>query len=117
MLQKIYNTEIEYVKKFSKSCEDNEIIRFWDDNIPNMYTHNFLLIKNNLGIDNLKEAILRELVKRKKNGLDFLRVEFNFSIDNDLFDILPLAPQITIYDYMYIDPKMGDKLSGKRCVP
>ncbi|MBM7556546.1 hypothetical protein [Halanaerobacter jeridensis] len=45
MLKKMYNTEVEYVKLFSQSYESNNIIRFGDDYIPDMYTHNFVFIK------------------------------------------------------------------------
>ena len=117
LLGKIYNTEVEYVNLFSQSYESNNIIRFRDDCIPDMYTHNFIFIKNNYGIDKTEEIILTELEQRKKEGLNFLRVELNFSIDNDLLNKLPIKPQITKYDYMYIDPKVCNELDGnKECI-
>ncbi len=114
MLKKMHDTEIEYVKNFSRSSEDNEIIRFWDDNLPDMYTHNFILIKNKFEIDHIKNIILNELEGRKKEGFNFLRVEFNFPIDNDNFEDFKIMPEITKYDYMYIDPEMGAGLTGNQ---
>ncbi|MBM7556547.1 GNAT family N-acetyltransferase [Halanaerobacter jeridensis] len=61
--------------------------------------------------------ILSELEQRKKVGSNFLRVEFNFSLDNDLLNELFIKPQVTKYDYMYINPKLGDKLIGnQKCI-
>lgn len=114
MLKKIRNTEVEYVKLFSGAYESDNIIRFRDDNIPDMYNHNFIYIKNNYGIDKTKEIILTELAQRKKVELNFLRVEFDFPLDNNLLNQIPIKPQINKYDYMYIDPQMGHKLTGNQ---
>ena len=46
MLNLLQNTEIEYVKCFSQSIEEERGIRFRDDNIPDMYAHNFILLKS-----------------------------------------------------------------------
>jgi ribosomal protein S18 acetylase RimI-like enzyme len=75
LLEKIHHTEIEYVKLFSQSYESDHIIRFCDKSIPDMYTHNFVLIKNDYGIDKTKEIILTELAERKKQESNFLRVD------------------------------------------
>ena len=114
LLEKIYHTEIEYVKLFSQSYESDHIIRFCDESIPDMYTHNFVLIKNDYGIDKTKEIILTELAERKKEGCNFLRVEFNFPLENKLLNKLPIKPQIQKYDYMYIDPHEAGELIGNQ---
>ncbi len=114
LLKKIHETEVEYVKKFSEYYEDNDVIKFWDDSLANMYTHNFILIKKGYDIGNIKEIILNELIKRKKEGLDFLRVEFNFTIDNCMFNNFAIKPDVTKYDYMYIKPDMSKFLMKKQ---
>lgn len=100
MNTQIINTEITYTKLFSQSIEEDRMVRFWDDEIPDMYTHNFTLVKNR-DID-IQEIILLELTLRKESGMDFLRVEMNFDIDQEIIDELPIKPEVTVYDYMYI---------------
>lgn len=113
----MYNAELEYIKLFSQCFESNSIIRFRDDCIPDMYSHNFTLIKNDYGVDKTSEIILSELEQRKKEEANFLRVEINFPIENDVLNKLPIKPQITKYDYMYIDTKTFQELDhNKDCI-
>ena len=112
MFSKFSSTEIVYTKKFTENYEDNEIIRFYDNNLQDMYMHNFTLIKNSVSKDNFRKIIFEELEKRRDEKANFLRIEFNFSMDDDFINKLPVIPQVTKYDYMYIDPKMSDYLTG-----
>ena len=57
MIEEFFKTEIEYIKLFSEIYEDDNIIRFWDSDIKDMYTHNFTLIKNDFGSEYVKEII------------------------------------------------------------
>jgi len=103
MLSKFIDTEIQYIKNFSKYIENENIIRFWDDRLEDMYSHNFTYIKGNPHINKLKEIILNELQLRKKEGKDFLRIEANFNISNELVKTLPIPPKVSSYDFMYIE--------------
>lgn len=117
MFNKFSSTEIVYTKKFTENYEDNEIIRFYDINLQDMYMHNFTLIKNSVCKDRFRKIIFDELEKRKDENANFLRIEFNFFIDDDFINNFPVVPKVTKYDYMYIDPRMGDYLTGnKGCV-
>lgn len=112
MFSKFSSTEIVYTKKFSQNYEDNEIIRFYDMNLKDMYMHNFTLIKDCVCKDKVRKIILRELEKRKNENADFLRIEFNFSMENDFINNLPVIPEVTKYDYLYIEPEMENYLTG-----
>ncbi len=117
MFSKFSNTDIVYTKKFSEFYENNEIIRFYDNSLQDMYIHNFTFIKSNVCKDNFRKIILDELEKRKNEDADFLRIEFNHSIQDDFINNLPVLPQVTHYDYLYIDPQMADSLAGNEgCV-
>jgi len=117
MFNKFSSSEIAYTKKFTEKYEDDEIIRFYDNNLPDMYMHNYTLIKNSICIDKFRKIILKELENRKNEKANFLRIEFNFSIEDDYLNNLPVAPQIGKYDYMYIEPKMSEYLSVREgCV-
>ena len=112
MFSRFSNTEIVYIKKFTENYEDNEIIRFYDINLQDMYMHNFTLIKNSVCKDKFRKIIFDELEKRKSEKANFLRIEFNFLIEDDFINNLPLVPEVTKYDYMYIEPKMSNYLIG-----
>ncbi|MBZ9687428.1 GNAT family N-acetyltransferase [Clostridium estertheticum] len=112
MFSKFSRTDIIYAKKFSENYENNEIIRFYDDNLKDMYMHNFTFIKKSVCKDNFRKIIFDELEKRKVENAKFLRIEFNFSIEDDFINNLPVTPKVTKYDYMYINPQMCDYLTG-----
>lgn len=112
MFSRFSSTEIEYTKKFSQHYENNEIIRFYDNELPGMYMHNFTLIKEYTSENRLKEIIYEELENRKTQNAGFLRVEFNFSIYDNFINNLPLTFEVSKYDYMYINTQMSKFLKG-----
>ena len=117
MFNKFTNTEIVYTKKFTQNCEDDDIIMFYDNILPDMYMHNFTFIKNSVCKERFIKIILEELENRKKEKADFLRIEFNFSINEDYIKDLPIVPQVSKYDYMYIEPKISEYRTGnKGCI-
>ncbi|WP_028596223.1 hypothetical protein [Paenibacillus assamensis] len=83
------NAEISYTKLFSQSHEEEHLIRFWDDEIPDMYSRNCTLIKEKSA--NLAEVIINELTLRKEQNKDFLRIEMNFDVDNEILEKLPMV--------------------------
>lgn len=114
LFSKFISTDIIYTKKFSKNYENNEIIRFYDNNLRDMYMHNFTLIKNSVSKDNFRKIIIEELEKRKVENDKFLRIEFNFAIEIDFINKLPVIPIVTKYDYMYINPQICDYLKSNK---
>jgi spore maturation protein CgeE len=93
LLNNIYSMENEYVKLFSEAKEDEETISFNDLNIPDMYTHNFILYKNNNG---LYDYIVNQLNHLQSKG--FLRIVTHYKVEQDLINRLPVKPEVTIYD-------------------
>jgi spore maturation protein CgeE len=117
MFNKFSSTELIYTKKFTENYEDNEVIRFYDNNLKDMHMHNFTFIKNSDCKDEFRKLIFDELEKRKDESASFLRIEFNFSVEDDFINNLPIVPDVAQYDYMYIEPKKSDYLTGnKGCI-
>lgn len=117
MFNKFLSTELMYTKKFTENYEDDEIIRFYDNNLKDMHMHNFTFIKDSVCKDKYKEIIFQELEKRKNENAGFLRIEFNFSAEEDFISHLPIVPAVTKYDYMYIESgKSGDLTGNKECI-
>lgn len=117
MLSKYIETEIKYAKAFSESFENEELIRFWDDNIENMYSHNFTYIKNNAETNRLRNLILDELKLRESLGKGFLQIVCDFNIPKELIESLPIAPEVSSYDYMYIETERYNLLNpNQHCI-
>lgn len=112
MLNELINTEIQYTKKFSQSIEGEYIIRFWDNNLPAMYTHNFTFLKNSISLNKLQNVILNELKLAREKRKKFLRIEANFAIDNNTISGLPINPEVSRYDFMFIKSSKYGFLSG-----
>ncbi len=88
-------------------------MRFWDDQIQDMYTHNYTLIKHN--DECLVDLIIKELALCQKHNKNFLRVESNFPMETkDLLQLngLPIKPDITQYDYMLINVDNFKSIKG-----
>lgn len=111
MLNKLINTEIQYINKFSQSMESEHVIRFWDNNLPAMYNHNFTFLKNNISSNKLQKIISSELKLARENSKDFLRIEASFSIDNNTISSLPVIPEVSRYDYMCIESNKYELLN------
>ncbi|SCZ02429.1 GNAT family N-acetyltransferase [Alkaliphilus peptidifermentans] len=111
MFSRLIDTEIEYIKKFTENHENKDSIKFFDDKLPNMYTHNFTFIKNSVCENDIKRIINEELENRCSGNKDFLRIEFNGTFSEDFIKGLPITPEVSIYDYMWIEPQMGNYLS------
>jgi spore maturation protein CgeE len=109
---KLVDTEIAYVKCFSEYAARGKVIEFWDDNVPDMYTHNYTLIKELISRDEMVEIITKEIEIRKSKNKKFLQMEIDFPIDEDIIKALPIQPQVTIVDYMVIGTDHHDTLGG-----
>lgn len=102
MVNLLQNTEIEYVKCFSKYVEEEKKIKFTDSNIPDMYCHNFILLKNGLSDDEVNNIILKELERSIKENKSFLQLEANFPLGPNALENLSISPEISKYYYMSI---------------
>lgn len=109
IMEKLLDTEIEYVKMFSEVVETDHALTFINSAIPDMYTHNFSLYKSNEG---LVEYISNELDKEETKAKGFFRVETPYSISETQLENLPIKPQICNYNFMYIDTKKFKELNG-----
>jgi len=109
--EKILNCEIEYSKCFSKTVERQNIIRFSDDLLKDMYYHNFTLIKGIISDDELLSCIKDELLLRK--GLDFCNIVSYIPISDYILQKVENKPEVTVNGFYLFDITTLQKLSGK----
>ncbi|HEY5584535.1 MAG TPA: GNAT family N-acetyltransferase [Ruminiclostridium sp.] len=98
----IKNCEIEYTKSFSTYIDEVNIIRFRDNNIPDMYYHNFTLIKDILTDEALNDLIIEEKKLERHENKGYIQLESNFSINDKAFCSDEIKPTISKYYYMSI---------------
>jgi len=102
MIDKIYNTEIKYKENFCKTEVFDNYIRFIDDNIMDMYSHNFTYIKPDISEKEFCTIVSSEIKYRMEMKKPFLKVVTSFKINPKLLKKLPLIPNLEISDYFCI---------------
>jgi len=111
-MERLIDTEIAYVKCFSKYDTFGKVIRFFDDNISDMYTHNFTLIKDEISKSELIEIINNEIDNRRSLKKSYLQVELDFVVDDQVINSFPIIPRVTILDYMMTNSNQHQLLKG-----
>lgn len=112
MLDFLIDTETEYTKCFSKYFEDDKIVRFRDNHICDMYSHNYTLVKGVMSTQEINNLIKQEIIHSKKGAENFIQIECNFSIKSELLNSFEIKPEVTMQDYMYIIPAKFNILCG-----
>ncbi len=110
MIKHIKAAELNYIKEFSTSVENNEMILFSDDNLPGMDHHNFCYVKENLSKEALEHTINNEIKRRYANQLSSAFFISDFEIDKTLFETLPYEVSYYTFDYLYRSTDQMDKL-------
>lgn len=87
LLNKIENCEHEFIKCFTSYKEDENIIRYHDDLLKDMYYHNYTFIKKPHSNIKLKDIIDNEINLRKNKEYDFCNIVLNFKVNNDLLEL------------------------------
>lgn len=71
--EKISCCEIAYINCFSECYENNQIVRYRDSKLTDMYDHNFTYIKKTLSQDALQQLIQAEIELNIQENKDFCK--------------------------------------------
>ena len=112
IIQNIINTEIEYSKCFSKYYERKDDIRFVDEKMNDMYSHNFILLKNKLLGDDFYNFIVREIEVHKNEYKEYLQIDSHYPFDLSLMDKFKYNFEVTSFDYYCIPVAKYDELDN-----
>lgn len=99
MINKIYRTEDEYIECFCQVDHLDRYVRYTDNHIKDMYSHNFIRIDHDVTSDIFREVVEKEIVYRKKQGKKYLRVVTSAEIDNKFIRKQHEKVDIECYDY------------------
>jgi spore maturation protein CgeE len=104
MNQSITSCEIAFKKCFSKWAETDQLIRFSDPELPDMYDHNMTLIKTHgMTTIDIETCILAEFKNASENGAAFSKCICDKFIDESSLGTLPGEPSITHYGFYLLD--------------
>ena len=99
----IMECELEYSKCFSEYYEDDEIIRFYDNELRDMYYHNYTFIKKAMESIDLKRIIENEIALKLSINSDFCNIISNYDVNSSIFYTLKYKPEISINGYYSFD--------------
>ncbi len=109
---KIIECEFEYTKCFSKFCENENIIRFRDNQLNDMYYHNYTYIKKVMSEIELKRIIQDEISLRLSEKSDFCNIILNSVSNNSLLSMLKYKPEISTNGYYSFDISHFSRLNA-----
>jgi spore maturation protein CgeE len=111
--EKIRTCEFEYTKCFSEYIENENIIRFRDYQLKDMYYHNFTHIKKEMNEDELRHVIEDEISLRLSEKCDFCNIMLDSPISSSLLSKLKYKPEISINGYYSFDISQFSKLIAR----
>ncbi|WFA08780.1 GNAT family N-acetyltransferase [Tissierella sp. Yu-01] len=109
--EKIIECELEYIKCFSKFYENEDIIRFYDNQLEDMYYHNYTYIKKAMSEIELKGIIENEIMLRLSQKSNFCNIIINSLVNDSLLAMLKYEPQISRNGYYSFDLTKFTKLN------
>ncbi len=109
---KINICETEYYKCFSEAFVLHNIIRFRDDNLKDMYSHNFTYFKNIEPTAELQKDIEDEISLRLTEGSDFCNININCGTEKLMLPVFKYTPHISVNGFYVFDILQADKLKS-----
>lgn len=82
----ILNCELEYAQCFSDHYDHNNVIRFRDNEIKDMYDHNFTYVKEEVSDIELIRIVEEEISFRLYEKSDYCKVSCYFHVDSSIMD-------------------------------
>lgn len=109
--EKLIECECEYTKCFSEFYENEDIIRFRDNQLNDMYYHNYTYIKKAMSEIELKSIIQDEISLRLSEKSNFCNILSNSVVNSSLLSILKYKPEISTNGYYSFDISYFSKLN------
>ncbi|PAB60326.1 GNAT family N-acetyltransferase [Anaeromicrobium sediminis] len=108
---KIIECEVEYSKCFSEFCENENIIRYRDNQLNDMYYHNYTYIKKPISEIELKHIIQDEISLRLSEKNNFCNVILNGIVNCSELSTLKYKPEISTNGYYLFDVSYFSRLN------
>lgn len=110
--QRILECEFEYQKYFSEYDENEDIIRFRDNQLSDMYYHNHTYIKKAMSEMELQCTIEDEISLRLRENSNFCNILLNGLINTSTLSSLKYKPQLSVNGYYHFDLRKFSSLNN-----
>lgn len=110
--KKIVECEIEYTKCFSQVFENEDIIRFRDNQLNDMYYHNYTYIKKLTSEIELKGIIQDEISLRLLEKGNFCNILLDFAVNSSVLSMFEHNPDISRNGYYSFDMSQFSRLNS-----
>lgn len=114
-MKKIINCELAYTKCFSDCFEDQNILRFRDSLIQDMYDHNFTYVKNWFGDREMFELVKHEISLRRDEHQTFFKMVFGFPAPASLASLFTDPPSVSRLGVYALSKDSYLDLKGNEC--
>lgn len=111
--EKIIKCELEYTKCFSEFYEDENIVRFRDNQLKDMYHHNYTYVKEAKGENKLTGIIEDEISLRIEEGSNFCNIFLNPGIKSWVLTELKHKPSVSVSGYYTFDITYFSKIKTR----
>jgi len=109
---KIVECEFEYTKCFSEFYENEDIIRFRDNQLSDMYYHNYTYIKKAASEIELKRIIQDEISLRLSEKSKFCNILLNSDVNSSLMSAIKYNAEISTNGYYSFDISYFSRLNA-----
>ena len=92
-IDKIMKCENKYIECFSKATEQQDFIRYRDDLIPDMYYHNYTMVRSIKDDSALIRLIESEIAYSKNTGKDFCLIRCHIPVNDSIPALLSHKPE------------------------
>lgn len=114
--QKIVNCELAYTKCFSDFVENQDVIRYRDKLLADMYDYNYTFVKTAMEDKTLYSCIEQEISQSLLDGNNFCNIVQTAPISDSLISMFATKPEVTTYGYYSFNIADFSKFEGdKNC--
>lgn len=111
LLDRVTACDIAYMKCFCETKEQPDFIKFQDDLIPDMHSHNYIWVKNIENDNAFIQLIESEIVNNKKSGKNFCLIRCHTHINYSVLTQLSHVPEVSVSGYYAVDVSNPSNLS------
>lgn len=111
--REVIECEMEYTKCFSEFFENDNIIRFWDNQLKDMYCHNYTYIKKLMSELEFKQIVEDEISLKLSQKSDFCKVTLNSAVNSYQLTSLKYKPEISTNGYYSFDISQLSRLNAR----
>ena len=109
--EKVINCEIAYTKCFSTVYEDDNILRFRDDVIKDMYHHNYTYFKSPYKELKMRSLMEEELAIRRSEQSNYCDIKVNAKLNPAILGYIKYPSEVTTFGFYTFNSNRFDAIT------